>query len=504
MTLLSDVSMKSISFENIKTLTEAKKIMQHECSNCHQLLKNQSQLKFHLKRDHKLVICDICQDFKKVFPTEIEYFTAQDLQEHKKTGGKDPSFKGHPNCEFCQKYYYSNDELYEHCRDAHEICFLCQRNDIRNQYFRNYDTLTDHFEQDHFPCKESSCLEKKFVVFDNDIDLQAHLYKEHNMKAKSKLNIEFNYTNSRTAQLGQSTSSNNQQRSATNQNNTKGKQNKLENDSLGARARYQMAVEFSNPTPMEVAPITNSVSLTPAQVSIFQPGGPELTTLVFKLLKNKVDKVNNLKILVDNYRLGTITADLLLTNVVELIESLYSRKLDQHLFLELGIVWKQISSIFPEDPYLLNTYEQLLKKSKRKGLSVKEFDQLKQLEPKQTQMLTAWQNFKVLNDQSSVQEIKEQKTGWDMQGSISSSQPKARVLKIDSTKSSKHSALTSRVGGLRLGSRPNVQEFPTLPAVQPITATQWAARPANSNSAANSNNQQKTNKKGKQVLLKFG
>ena len=167
--------MDGISFESKSIMEEAKSLLLFKCSECLLTLKNWSQLKFHLKKEHKRFICDVCQEHKKVFPTEIAYFTQQKLAVHKKTGDSDPSFKGHPECEFCSLYYYSYDELYEHCRDAHEHCFLCQRNGNRNQYFRNYDTLVEHFHVDHHPCNDPVCIEKKFVVFNSDIDLQAHL-----------------------------------------------------------------------------------------------------------------------------------------------------------------------------------------------------------------------------------------------------------------------------------------------------------------------------------------
>lgn len=71
-------------------------------------------------------------------------------------------------------YFYSNDELYEHCNKDHEQCFLCQQNGVRHQYYHNYQRLENHFESDHIMCQNPVCLEKKFVVFDTDIDFQAH------------------------------------------------------------------------------------------------------------------------------------------------------------------------------------------------------------------------------------------------------------------------------------------------------------------------------------------
>lgn len=69
--------------------------------------------------------------------------------------------------------YYTVDELFEHCKKDHEQCFICKGKGILNQYYKDYPMLESHFDS-HYKCKERECLERKFVVFENDIDLVAH------------------------------------------------------------------------------------------------------------------------------------------------------------------------------------------------------------------------------------------------------------------------------------------------------------------------------------------
>ncbi|KAI8814456.1 hypothetical protein BJ742DRAFT_264332 [Cladochytrium replicatum] len=138
------------------------------------------ELKRHVKKQHGLMLCDLCCRFKKVFTHEHTLFNQQTLAKHMKEGDpNDPSFKGHPLCGFCQLNFYGDDELYEHCRERHEQCFLCQRAGIRNQYYSNYNSLEEHFNSGHFPCLNPECKERKFVVFASDIDLKAHEMEEH-------------------------------------------------------------------------------------------------------------------------------------------------------------------------------------------------------------------------------------------------------------------------------------------------------------------------------------
>lgn len=77
--------------------------------------------------------------------------------------------------------FYSEDELYAHCRDRHERCHICDRRNQgrQQQYFRDYDALEEHFRSDHFLCADQECLDKKFVVFDSEMDLKAHQLETH-------------------------------------------------------------------------------------------------------------------------------------------------------------------------------------------------------------------------------------------------------------------------------------------------------------------------------------
>ncbi|KAK3348241.1 hypothetical protein B0H65DRAFT_462847 [Neurospora tetraspora] len=140
----------------------------------------------HVRSVHHKKLCDLCTRNKKVFTHEHEMFTDKELRDHMSRGDDKPGavdqtgFKGHPLCGFCGERFYDNDKLYEHCRSKHERCFICDRRDSRQpHYYLNYDALEKHFKQDHFICQERDCLEKKFVVFDSELDLKAHQLSEH-------------------------------------------------------------------------------------------------------------------------------------------------------------------------------------------------------------------------------------------------------------------------------------------------------------------------------------
>ena len=140
----------------------------------------------HVRSVHHKKMCDLCTRNKKVFTHEHELFADKELEQHMKVGDDLPGaadqtgFKGHPMCGICRSRFYDDDKLYEHCRERHERCFICDRENPRQpHYYRNYDSLEDHFRKDHYLCSDRECLEKKFVVFGSDVDLKAHQLSEH-------------------------------------------------------------------------------------------------------------------------------------------------------------------------------------------------------------------------------------------------------------------------------------------------------------------------------------
>ncbi|CEP12757.1 hypothetical protein [Parasitella parasitica] len=212
-----------IRFETKDMYDETMVLLQHNCpeQDCEEAFENWNELKRHVKQAHDRLCCDLCLRNKKIFSHEHTLYTHSQLQKHYREGdasfNKDDEtgFTGHPECVFCRTRFYGADELFEHCRDKHEKCHLCERKGIQHQYYANYDTLEKHFKKEHFLCQYKECLDSKFVVFDSDIDLKAHEVKEHgnslsrHQRAKQtearRVDVNLNYS---------SNSSNHQQRSA--------------------------------------------------------------------------------------------------------------------------------------------------------------------------------------------------------------------------------------------------------------------------------------------------
>lgn len=149
-----------------------------------------SRFNEHLKSAHNRCICLTCASHNHLFPQELPILTPNKLRIHQSRGDTE-GFKGHPMCAFCTgTRFYSDDELYVHMRNKHEKCHVCDRaNHKAPQYFKDYDQLFQHFKNEHYICTVQSCLDDKFVVFGDELELQAHILQEHGdiIKGKPKL-----------------------------------------------------------------------------------------------------------------------------------------------------------------------------------------------------------------------------------------------------------------------------------------------------------------------------
>ncbi|KAJ6390315.1 hypothetical protein OIU77_024520 [Salix suchowensis] len=150
--------------------------------------RNINQLKGHLFHQHKLHMCSLCLEGRKVFICEQKLYSRAQLNQHISTGDSEVDgseserggFMGHPMCEFCKTPFYGDNELYTHMSTEHYTCHLCQRQHPgQYEYYKNYDDLEIHFRRDHFLCDDEGCLAKKFIVFQTEAELKRHNTIEH-------------------------------------------------------------------------------------------------------------------------------------------------------------------------------------------------------------------------------------------------------------------------------------------------------------------------------------
>ncbi|MCO5593717.1 hypothetical protein L7F22_047734 [Adiantum nelumboides] len=147
------------------------------------IFRNLDQLRRHHFNVHKVHMCGLCLEGRKVFICEQKLYTKKQLDRHLQNGNSDIDlndedrgwFNGHPLCNFCHTRFYGDNELYQHMSTEHFTCHICQRlRPGQYDYFRNYDDLEAHFRHDHALCEHPDCLAQKFIVFGSDTELKRH------------------------------------------------------------------------------------------------------------------------------------------------------------------------------------------------------------------------------------------------------------------------------------------------------------------------------------------
>ncbi|ODV87144.1 hypothetical protein CANARDRAFT_179497, partial [[Candida] arabinofermentans NRRL YB-2248] len=190
--IVTSVEKYGIDFTSFNCKLDTLNLLKYQCplKQCKmETFDNFKKLNEHVREKHDRQYCTLCANFKKAFISELKLYTTRQLQTHQFKGDEE-GFKGHPLCKFCSgKRFYSEDELFVHLREKHEKCHVCDQIDSTSpQYFKNYDQLFSHFREAHYICNVQSCLDQKFVVFADDLDLKSHMIKEHgNIFGNSKV-----------------------------------------------------------------------------------------------------------------------------------------------------------------------------------------------------------------------------------------------------------------------------------------------------------------------------
>lgn len=144
--------------------------------NCHEPSFNSiGFLKKHLKERHNRYLCEVCVENKTALLTEQKLYSQHGLDRHLKHGDHDEDNNlifFHPHCQFCNKYFYSEDLFARHMAKDHFQCHLCP--DQKYRFYPNYPSLETHFKITHYACINHDCKNKSFIVFKYPAELEIH------------------------------------------------------------------------------------------------------------------------------------------------------------------------------------------------------------------------------------------------------------------------------------------------------------------------------------------
>lgn len=222
------------------------------------IFKSIESLRRHLSQSHKLIMCELCLQGRKVFVCEQNLFSRSQLDRHSEKGDSEVDgteeerggFTGHPMCEFCRKRFYGEHELYQHMTQEHYTCHICLRARPGHfEYYRNYDDLEMHFRDKHSLCEHPDCLNKKFIVFVSEAELKRHNATTHggsmsrsqrNAALQIPVAIEFRRSGQASGDGGRNSSSNSNSRG---HGRGRGRRGNVQFESEGLDAAVQASVE---------------------------------------------------------------------------------------------------------------------------------------------------------------------------------------------------------------------------------------------------------------------
>ncbi|EFP07625.1 hypothetical protein CRE_26463 [Caenorhabditis remanei] len=178
-----------IRFSNKVAGTKYEKYLAHVCKICKtddgERLEFPSfmSLRQHMASRHEQSYCHICTDNLNLFSRERKTYTREMLQRHMKQGDfDDKSFKGHPQCLFCEQKFLDEENRYRHLRKEHFFCQFCESDGtMTNVFFGKHDELKKHYKDHHFICETEEC-KQMGIAFANKFELDLHRANEHSEK----------------------------------------------------------------------------------------------------------------------------------------------------------------------------------------------------------------------------------------------------------------------------------------------------------------------------------
>ena len=149
---------------------------------CNKTLNDRSALIRHVKEAHKRFFCELCLEHRALLLTEQKVYRSEELQHHLDDGDCDAEgnlIAFHPYCSFCKRYFFNEELFLAHLRKEHLKCHLCTGDPTKHVFYDRYENLAIHLNMSHYACNQPACLEKCFVAFKTQAELDRHFNSAH-------------------------------------------------------------------------------------------------------------------------------------------------------------------------------------------------------------------------------------------------------------------------------------------------------------------------------------
>ncbi|RIA88550.1 hypothetical protein C1645_774689, partial [Glomus cerebriforme] len=128
------------------------RLMEFQCpsKNCNIICKDWHDLTYHVRIAHNRVFCTMCIVNRKIFSSEHQLYTREELINHYNGSDTiDSYFQGHPSCAECNNvHFYDSAELYDHYLIHHK--FVPNTNLLRPSSHNSHNHHITTNSQEHF------------------------------------------------------------------------------------------------------------------------------------------------------------------------------------------------------------------------------------------------------------------------------------------------------------------------------------------------------------------
>ncbi len=169
-------------FDSEFVFKKIKGLLLKKCKKCKEIFSSNKEMLEHNRLKHGELFCDVCVNYGHEFWYEHCSYKPEKLIKHKRGELLEPGFMGHILCPHCEIYLYNFEKAKEHGQKKHHICTVCDVLGIKNQFYKDYESLEKHYSANHFICKDPVCFKNLCYVFAHKSELWAHYLLKHKME----------------------------------------------------------------------------------------------------------------------------------------------------------------------------------------------------------------------------------------------------------------------------------------------------------------------------------
>jgi uncharacterized C2H2 Zn-finger protein len=158
-----------VYYRDDRVLEQLQSYLLFACPTCARTFAQHRDFARHVKAEHGLHVCGICERANRALPSQVSAFGPADFKFH---------MRHHPKCPVCPMQVFDDAVLGEHMRANHFRCDICANNG-RLLWFETLPLIQVHFHTAHFACEDPICVSQGVIAFETAVELHLHRINVH-------------------------------------------------------------------------------------------------------------------------------------------------------------------------------------------------------------------------------------------------------------------------------------------------------------------------------------